>query len=110
MSSESEARVEAILSEIRKSKEGYIDSDDFRGTVKLIRRLNTESAHFIWELLQNAEDARAERIFFTLEKDKLIVKHSLKKSHLYKTYALGSIELLRNENFVFVDAELYVKM
>ena len=76
MSSESEARVEAILSEIRKSKEGYIDSDDFRGTVNIIRRLNTESAHFIWELLQNTEDAEAEKISFTLEKKQLIVQHT----------------------------------
>ena len=76
MSVESEAKVEAILEEIRKSKEGYLDSDDFKGTVNLIRKLNTESAHFIWELLQNTEDARAEKIFFTLEKDRLIVQHT----------------------------------
>lgn len=76
MSVESEAKVEAILEEIRKSDEGFLNSRAFDGLVKLIRRFNAESAHFVWELLQNAEDARAERIFFTLEKDRLIVKHT----------------------------------
>ena len=76
MSSESEEKVEAILEAIRKDGEGFLNSRAYEGFAKLLRRFNTESAHFVWELLQNAEDARAERIFFTLEKNRLIVKHT----------------------------------
>ena len=38
-------------------------------------RLYTDRTHFIYELLQNAEDAGATKIVFELAKDRLEVRH-----------------------------------
>ena len=43
--------------------------------LSFLGRLYTDRTHFIFELLQNAEDAGATKILFELFKDRLEVKH-----------------------------------
>ena len=40
-----------------------------------LQRLYADRTHFILELLQNAEDARASQLSFTLRQDRLVVEH-----------------------------------
>lgn len=54
-------------------------SDSFEGTKRLLTELYPDNAHFIYELLQNAEDAEAEEVHFELKKDKLVFRHNGKK-------------------------------
>ena len=42
---------------------------------KLLTELYPDRAHFIYELLQNAEDAEAGTVRFTLTKDQLVFEH-----------------------------------
>lgn len=49
------------------------------GIRKLLTDLYPDRAHFIYELLQNAEDAQASEVTFLLKKDKLIFVHDGKK-------------------------------
>lgn len=49
------------------------------GMWKTVVELYAESAHFIYELIQNADDALAEKIQIVLCPDKLIFKHDGKK-------------------------------
>ena len=44
--------------------------------LSFLRRLYTDRTHFIFELLQNAEDAGAAKILFELFEDRLEVKHN----------------------------------
>ena len=46
----------AIIEKIQSDKRNG-DSDDLRGALKIFaEQLNTEATHFVWELIQNAED------------------------------------------------------
>lgn len=47
----------------------------FRGIIEKY----PESAHFIYELIQNADDAKANNVYIFLYKDKLVFKHDGKK-------------------------------
>jgi len=51
----------------------------FSGVFKTVVELYAESAHFIYELIQNADDALAEHIQIVLCKDRLVFKHDGKK-------------------------------
>ena len=56
----------------------------FRGIIEKY----PESAHFIYELIQNADDAKATNVEIFLYRDKLVFKHDGKK-HLYiESYTL----------------------
>lgn len=55
------------------------ENDFEEGITNLLTELYPDNAHFIYELLQNAEDAEAEKVNFYLESDKLIVTHDGKK-------------------------------
>ncbi|MCA0329712.1 MAG: hypothetical protein LCI03_07380 [Actinobacteria bacterium] len=46
-----------------------------RGVRNLLTQLYPDNAHFIYELLQNAEDAEATEVIFDLQPDRLIFKH-----------------------------------
>lgn len=46
-----------------------------RGVRNLLTQLYPDNAHFIYELLQNAEDAGATEVIFDLQLDRLICKH-----------------------------------
>jgi antitoxin component of MazEF toxin-antitoxin module len=45
-------------------------------TRKILTDLYPDRAHFVYELLQNAEDAEAQKVHFELERDKLSVAHN----------------------------------
>ena len=49
------------------------------GILKLLTQLYPDNAHFIYELLQNAEDANASRVRFKLSNDSLIFEHNGKR-------------------------------
>ena len=59
-------------------------SDSFEGTKRLLTELYPDNAHFIYELLQNAEDAEAEQVYFELMQDRLIFRHDGKREFTLK--------------------------
>lgn len=52
------------------------EQDMFEGIKNTLTKLYTSSGHFIFELLQNAEDVFATSVTFKLESDKLIFEHN----------------------------------
>lgn len=60
--------------EAQKKKKGYSD-----GLQRILTGLYPDNAHFIFELLQNAEDAGASDVLFELSKNKLIFTHNGQK-------------------------------
>ena len=50
--------------------------DDYAGVFKNYSDIYPNSAHFIYELIQNADDAEATEIYIVLEKDCLLFKHN----------------------------------
>lgn len=52
---------------------------DFRGVWTSIVDKYPESAHFIYELLQNADDAEATEVNITIKQDEMLFKHNGKK-------------------------------
>ena len=50
-------------------------SNSFEGTKRLLTELYPDNAHFIYELLQNSEDACARNVRFYLKSDCLIMSH-----------------------------------
>lgn len=69
-----------------KSKE-FVQSSKERGAYNGLRKLLTElypdKAHFIYELLQNAEDKEASSVAFELFNDRLVFTHNGKKETLF---------------------------
>ena len=64
------------LSEMRKNGlQALIKNGWFEGFKRLLTDLYPDNAHFIYELLQNAEDARASKVHFVLNADKLEFEH-----------------------------------
>lgn len=55
--------------------EGLHENDAYEGFLSLLTQLYPDEAHFIYELLQNAEDARARKVRFTLTQDELCFEH-----------------------------------
>ena len=51
----------------------------YDGLMKLLTDLYPDTAHFIYELLQNAEDMCASKVKFTLREDKLVFQHNGRK-------------------------------
>lgn len=51
------------------------DSKDFSGFKNLLTNMYPDEAHFIYELLQNAEDKGAENVYFKLYSDRLVFEH-----------------------------------
>lgn len=50
--------------------------NEFEHIENLLGGIYNDPSHFIYEILQNAEDAQATEIIFKLQKDELIVKHN----------------------------------
>ncbi|SNU04617.1 hypothetical protein SAMN06297422_101159 [Lachnospiraceae bacterium] len=65
-----------ILEEIKNNNIAFVNNENFNGVKKIIVDNYNDEAHFVYELLQNADDAGATRISFDLYEDKLIVKHN----------------------------------
>jgi hypothetical protein len=53
-----------------------LQDEDFEGAFKLIDDNYAEKAHFIYELLQNADDVKATEVTFILTTDGLLYKHN----------------------------------
>ena len=68
------------LEELRKKRLKWVEANRENGFDDGIRRLLTDlypdNAHFIYELLQNAEDARATEVRFTLREDRVEFEHN----------------------------------
>lgn len=56
-----------------------MSDDDFKGTWDSIVEKYADSAHFVWELIQNADDAQASKVLFKVYEDKLIFIHNGKR-------------------------------
>jgi len=73
-----------FLEDIRKKRVSYIkaaqDNDFIDGLENLLTRLYPDTAHFVYELLQNAEDANATKVYFSLQEDCLYFLHNGSKT------------------------------
>lgn len=82
--------------ELKESCKRFVESSKERGAYSGLKKLLTElypdKAHFIYELLQNAEDQEASEVEFCLEKEKLIFKHNGKK----RDFTLEDIDSITN--------------
>lgn len=71
------------IQELAVKRQNWVDANRENGFEDGIKRLLTElypdNAHFIYELLQNAEDACAEKVRFILNEDQLLFEHDGKK-------------------------------
>ena len=68
-----------ILEDLPTNLKNDIDDEDYRGIRELIKGNYSDRAHFIYELLQNADDAGATHAEFFLARDKLLFKHDGKE-------------------------------
>ncbi len=71
---------EAAFQKLRSDRLAYVDglrrNKGFEaGILRLLTQLYPDNAHFIYELLQNAEDAKATHARFTLSKESLVFEH-----------------------------------
>jgi len=60
----------------RKKLADVLADEEYSGIRRIVEDLYPEQAHFIYELLQNAEDTGATDVSFFLEKAKLIFEHN----------------------------------
>lgn len=67
----------SVVDEVRKEREDLARVlKKHSGIRKIVEDLYPDSAHFIYELLQNAEDREATQVSFTLSDDKLTFTHN----------------------------------
>lgn len=59
----------------RKKLADVLMDEDYSGIREIVEELYPDKAHFIYELLQNAEDVCAKEAVFALEEDRLIFEH-----------------------------------
>lgn len=68
------------IEEMQKAKADWVAQtkrlNNFNGIKNTLVKLYTSSGHFIFELLQNAEDVNATSVSFKLDKEKLIFEHN----------------------------------
>ncbi|NCB40723.1 MAG: hypothetical protein EOM80_18335, partial [Erysipelotrichia bacterium] len=62
--------------EKRKNLKDVLFDEEYSGLREFLAELYPDSAHFIYELLQNAEDAGATHAGFVLESDRLFFEHN----------------------------------
>lgn len=68
------------------------DRGAYNGLKNLLTELYPDKAHFVYELLQNAEDQEATEVEFCLGKEKLVFKHNGKK----RDFTLEDIDSITN--------------
>lgn len=61
---------------IQQDRRGVVQSSVYPGIKELVSEIYPEEAHFIYELLQNAEDANASSVYFEIQKTQLVFKHN----------------------------------
>ena len=68
------------ICELKKKREEYVrvsqENNMYEGTKKILTDMYPDTAHFIYELLQNAEDMCATNVKFVLYYDRLIFEHN----------------------------------
>ena len=74
--SEEERRFFSALHESRVTANEVFNQRAFRGVKPNVVDKYAETAHFVYELLQNADDANATEVSIILRKDKLLFKHN----------------------------------
>ena len=67
------------LSKDRSESADMLEKASLRGVKQSVVEKYSDQAHFIYELLQNADDVKAENVRFILEKDRLIFAHDGKR-------------------------------
>ena len=68
--------VKTFIKKLQKKKEGFVNSEDGQRSIGYFKGLNSDYAHFIWEILQNAEDVHATEISFTLKDTHILIRHN----------------------------------
>ena len=68
------------------------ENDAFDGIKNLLTELYPDKAHFIFELLQNAEDMNATEVNFSLYNDRLVFMHNGNK----RAFTLADVEAITN--------------
>ena len=78
MSTPTEKQIELfeILHNSRVEDYKVFSKRDYGGMFRSVVDKYPDSAHFIYELLQNADDANAKEVYIILKKDCLIFKHN----------------------------------
>lgn len=67
----------SVVEQVRRDREDLARVlKKHRGIRKIVEDLYPDSAHFIYELLQNAEDTEASEVSFSLSKERLVFKHN----------------------------------
>lgn len=64
---------------IRNDRMGVVRSSVYPGIKTLVSQIYPDEAHFIYELIQNAEDAGASEVVFRIKSDMLIFEHNGKQ-------------------------------
>jgi len=64
------------LSEDRSKDAEVLKKPQYAGIMNMVTELYPDNAHFIYELLQNAEDTEATTITFSLTAEKLVAEHN----------------------------------
>ena len=87
---------------IQQDRRGVVQSSVYPGIKELVSEIYPEEAHFIYELLQNAEDAKASSVYFEIQKTQLIFMHNGTK--LFDAVDVDSITNIgkstKKENYV----------
>jgi hypothetical protein len=86
MATDNELRIK--IDELRRKKENFVnagrESEDWAGVVDLLAHQYSDKTHFIFELLQNADDAEATAVVFNLYDDRLEFSHNGKRLFDYR--------------------------
>jgi hypothetical protein len=66
------------IKELINNRKEFVDAQIKNGfdLTTVLVGLYSDESHFVYEILQNAEDAKATNITFDLQKDKLVIKHN----------------------------------
>ena len=86
------ATFEELKSKRKEMVKSMKENDAFDGIKNLLTELYPDKAHFIFELLQNAEDMNASEVDFCLFNDKLIFIHNGDK----RDFTLEDVEAITN--------------
>ena len=90
------------IEEIQKDRKGVVESSVYPGIKELVSEIYPEEAHFIYELLQNAEDACADTVYFEIRNKMLVFRHN--GSKLFDSDDVDAITNIakstKRENFV----------
>src|SRR3954462_5342733 len=82
----------SIIDEVRHEREDLARVlKKHTGIRKIVEDLYPDSAHFIFELLQNAEDRKATEVRFTLSNSKLRFEHNGETFRPQDIYAITDI-------------------